>query len=63
MSKKKFPKTLYVKRENPDSGDEYMSTSEDFATLAESNDSVAVGVYELKCVRTIVNKSELSDAE
>lgn len=45
-----FPKTLYVRRENVDESDEYMSASEDAAAGMDEGDTQDVAVYELKQV-------------
>jgi hypothetical protein len=59
MAKKKFPKLMYVKRENEGTSEEYWHAEENYEEHAENNEEITIGVYELKFVRMLVNKSEL----
>lgn len=45
---KVFPKTLYVKRENGGTDDEYLNPAKEVTDLAEMGAKVRVGVYVLK---------------
>ena len=50
MKAKKFPKVIYIKRENADDPEnEYLGTFEDMNSAAE-DEPTAVAVYELKQV-------------
>jgi hypothetical protein len=61
MTKKKckFPETIYVTRENPNTQDEFLSVETDRGNVGQFGVSVSVAVYELKEVRIAVNKTEL----
>jgi hypothetical protein len=61
MAKKKFPKLMYVKRVNKGTDDEFFSADKDYKFHAEPNEEITIGVYELKFVRILVNKSELME--
>lgn len=50
MTRKAFPETLYVKRENEGANDEYLTTETDIQMLAEVGKALMVAEYRL--VRT-----------
>ena len=56
---KKFPKTIYVTRENQNANDEFLSVETDKGNVGEFGVSVTVAIYELKEVKPAVNKTEL----
>jgi len=55
----KFPKTIYVTRENPNTNDEFLSVETDASNVGEFGSSMSVAIYELKQVKIAVNKTEL----
>ena len=56
---KKFPKTIYVTRENPNTPDEFLSVETDKCNVGQFGVSMSVAIYELKEVRIAVNKTEV----
>lgn len=56
---KKFPKIIYVTRENPNTENEFLSVDTDRDNLGDFRTSISVAIYELKEVKTAVNKTEL----
>lgn len=54
---KKLPKILYVKRENPNTPDEFLLPAIDPTELAEPDSTISVGVYELKRMVLLENKT------
>lgn len=60
MKKAKFPKVLYAKFEQEKSSEQWLNTSQDYATLSEPDGTVHVGEYKLVRVRKLTNKTEIS---
>ena len=56
---KKFPRTIYVTRENPNTAGEFLSVETDKGNVGQFGASMSVAVYELKEVKVAVNKTEL----
>lgn len=58
----KFPKLLYVKREDGGTGPDYFSASEDAGGMVEVGEKVTMGLYvlrELRAVEGIINDSKI----
>lgn len=60
MAKYQLPKTIYVKREYSED-DSYLVACDQVNDIAEENDEVDVGVYQLVKMAKVVNTSELVD--
>ena len=58
MSKKQFPKEVFLKLETEPNGDPYFVTYEKAAEVAEAGRDIKVGVYQL--VRTATVKAPVS---
>jgi hypothetical protein len=69
MSDRKFPKVIYVqeselpKKTGPDDEDDGFFSYEHLEKTADPNSEVAVAVYELKEIVTVVNKTEIVRAK
>ena len=59
MAKKKFPKTMYVRREN-DGDNDFFVAEYDLEFHAEIGEKVPVAIYDLVSVETVTAKVEIS---
>ena len=57
----KYPKTIYVTRENQFAEDEFFSVQENLDRVGQFGTTVQVAIYELKEVRHAVNQTTLID--
>lgn len=57
--KKKLPKRIFVKYDDPGDGEEYLIAADDYETLAtDVGGVVVVGIYELVSTGKLATKSE-----
>lgn len=63
MSKDTFPDILYIKRENPNSDDEFFNVADNYDKHAgvDQGEAVAVAVYRLEKVCKVVTRFELCE--
>lgn len=62
MATKKFPKTVYVKYEDPGTPEEFLDASADPSQLAEPGLTIRIGRYELAEVMSLRNATVLLNA-
>ena len=59
MKSREFPKTLYIKVEDPGTEEAFFACNTDFEMHAEIGEEIPVAIYELKEIRTLVTRGEL----
>jgi hypothetical protein len=63
LKTKKFPERLYIYRENEGTNDEFLCFSEKEEDIDIINDKIRVGIYELKMMAIVKNKTEIERFE
>lgn len=62
MTKKfKFPETIYVSRQNPDTEDECLAVEDDLENIDMQDGSAAVGIYKLSVAGSLVRNVSLEE--